>query len=212
MIRLGSVHEARVFVTKKPIKANLMSRLLALGVIGLVLAFDPAVSLAQDSMTANTSVAQANDRDRFRSIDQDVQDLRTEILDLSLELLQLEEELLFPANSQTAFFVALDVGDYFMLDSINLKINGKEVANYLYKDREIDALQRGGVHRLHMANLSSGDHEVETVIIGKGANARDYRRNATLTFRKNTGAKYVTLEITDRSRNQQPEVVINDWE
>lgn len=180
-----------------------MSRPFALTVICLILAFDPAMSFAQDAGVS---------RDRFRSIDQDVQDLKKEIVDLYQDLFQLEEDLLFPANSQTAFFIALDVGDYFKLDSVNLKINGKEVANYLYKASEIDALQRGGVHRLHMANLKTGDHEVEMEIIGKGANARDYRRNATLTFRKEVGAKYVTLEVTDRTRNQQPDVVINDWE
>ena len=180
-----------------------MSRQFALPVICLMLAFDPSTSFAQD-----TGVS----RDRFRSIDQDVQDLKKEIVDIYQDLFQLEEDLLFPANSQTAFFIALDVGDYFTLDSVNLKINGKEVANYLYKAREIDALQRGGVHRLHMANLTTGDHEVEMEIIGKGANARDYRRNATLRFRKEVGAKYVTLEVTDRTQNQQPEIVINDWE
>ena len=38
----------------------------------------------------------------------------------------LEEELLFPANSQVAFFLSMDVGEYFALDSVNIKIDGKE--------------------------------------------------------------------------------------
>ena len=177
-----------------------MSRHLAFRVISLLLAFGPAMSVAQDS------------GERFRSLDQDVQELKNEMLDLNSDLIELEEELLYPANSQTAFFVALDVGDYFTLDSINLKIDGKDVANYLYKSREVDALQRGGVHRLHMANLKDGDYELTAAIIGKGANARDYRRDATLTFSKDSDAKYVTLEITDRRSNQQPEVVLRQWE
>lgn len=189
-----------------------MSRQLALSLIYLFLAIIPAVSVAQDSVNSGAASAETALRDRFRGIDQDVQDLNKELLALNQDITELEEELLFPAASQTAFFVALDVGDYFTLDSINLKINGKVVANYLYKSREVDALQRGGVHRLHMANLDAGDHELVAEFIGKGANARDYRRESTMTFNKRSGAKHVTLEITDRMQNQQPHVVIRNWE
>ena len=151
-------------------------------------------------------------REQFRSLDQDVQDLKKEVLDLNRDLFLLEEELLFPANSQVAFFISMDIGEYFELDSINLKIDGKEVANYLYTEREVGALIRGGVHRVHMANLKTGDHELIAVFTGQGPHARDYRRGATMTFRKGIGAKYLELEITDRVRKQQPEFVIKEWE
>lgn len=155
---------------------------------------------------------QAESREGFRSIDQDVQTLKKEVLDLNRDLFLLEEELLFPANSQVAFFISMDVGEYFELDSVNIKIDGKEVANYLYTAREADALTRGGVHRVHMANLKTGDHELIAVFIGKGPHIRDYRRGATLNFNKGIGAKYVELEITDRVKKQQPEFVIKEWE
>jgi len=154
----------------------------------------------------------ADSRDEFRSIDRNVQALKKEVLDLNRDLFLLEEELLFPANSQVAFFVSLDVGEYFELDSINIKIDGKEVANYLYTAREADALVRGGVQRLHMANLKTGDHELVAIFTGKGPNIRDYRRGATLNFNKGIGAKYLELEITDRVQKQQPEFVIKEWE
>jgi len=162
--------------------------------------------------TAAEDSEEAGSRDEFRSIDQDVQALKKEVLDLNRDLFLLEEELLFPANSQVAFFVSLDVGEYFELDSINIKIDGKEVANYLYTVREADALVRGGVQRVHMANLKTGDHELVAIFTGKGPNIRDYRRGATLNFKKGIGAKYVELEITDRIRKQQPEFVIKEWE
>lgn len=157
-------------------------------------------------------VAEAQVRTEFRSLDEDVQSLKKEVLDLNRDLFLLEEELLFPANSQVAFFVSLDVGEYFDLDAINLKIDGKDVSNYLYTEREVGALQRGGVHRLHMENLKVGDHELIAVFTGKGPNVRDYRRGATLNFSKGIGAKYVELEITDRVTKQQPEFVIKEWE
>ena len=142
----------------------------------------------------------------------EVQMLKKDVLDLNRDLFLLEEELLFPANSQVAFFVSMDVGEYFELDSLNLKIDGKEVANYLYTAREVDALIRGGVQRVHMANLKTGDHELVAIFTGKGPHVREYRRGATLNFNKGIGAKYVELEITDRVKKQQPEFVIKEWE
>ena len=181
-----------------------------------------AVSIAQEAapMDADAAAASANmlaaaegeSRDQFRSLDKNVQDLKKEVLDLNRDLFLLEEELLFPANSQVAFFISMDVGEYFALDSVNLKIDGKEVANYLYTDREIDALLQGGVHRVHMANLKTGDHELIAIFTGKGPHTREYRRGATVTISKGIGAKYLELEITDRIKKQQPEFVIKEWE
>jgi hypothetical protein len=163
-----------------------------------------------EAMSAQASESES--RDQFRSLDQDVQTLKKEVLDLNRDLFLLEEELLFPANSQVAFFISMDVGEYFELDSVNIKIDGKEVANYLYTAREADALIRGGVHRVHMANLKTGDHELIAIFTGKGPHVRDYRRGATITFDKGIGAKYLELEITDRVKKQQPEFVIKEWE
>ncbi len=157
-------------------------------------------------------VGEAQARAEFRSLDTDVQSLKKEVLDLNRDLYLLEEELLFPANSQVAFFVSLDVGEYFDLDAINLKIDGKEVSNYLYTEREVGALHRGGVHRMHMENLKVGNHELVAVFTGKGPNVRDYRRGATMNFSKGIGAKYVELEITDKITKQQPEFVLKEWE
>jgi hypothetical protein len=111
-----------------------------------------------------------------------------------------------------ALFVSMDVGKYFELDSVSVKIDGKEVSNYLYTAREVDALIRGGVHRLHMANLKTGEHQLVAVFTGKGPHGRDYRRGATMTIDKGIGAKYVELKISDRVRQQQPEFIIRDWE
>ena len=180
------------------------------------------ISVAQDAVpldadaamldSQSVAAAESQSRDQFRALDKDVQSLKKEVLDLNRDLFLLEEELLFPANSQVAFFVSMDVGEYFKLDSVSLKIDGKEVANYLYTEREADALMRGGVHRLHMANLKTGDHELIAIFTGQGPHTRDYRRGATVKINKGIGAKYLELEINDRVRKQQPEFEIKEWE
>lgn len=172
----------------------------------------PIDSAAVMASSQSAGAAEAQSRAGFRSLDEDVQSLKKQVLDLNRDLFLLEEELLFPANSQVAFFISVDVGEYFELDSVNLKIDGKEVANYLYTQREAGALLRGGVHRVHMGNLKVGDHELVAVFTGKGPHARDYRRGATMNFDKGIGAKYLELEITDRVTKQQPAFEIKEWE
>jgi hypothetical protein len=127
-------------------------------------------------------------------------------------LFVLEEELLFPANTQVAVFISMDIGEFFALDSLTLKIDNKEVANYLYTPREAEALLKGGVHRVYLGNLKVGEHQLVAFFSGKGPNTRDYKRGANIKFEKGVGAKYLELKITDRQRKAQPEFAIKDWE
>jgi hypothetical protein len=150
--------------------------------------------------------------ENFKSLDEEVQALKKEVLDLNRELFVLEEELLFPANTQVAVFVSMDVGEFFALDSVTLKLDDKEVANYLYTEREAQALLRGGVHRVFIGNLKAGEHELIALFTGQGPNARDYRRGATIKVTKGVGAKYVELKISDRAVKAQPEFVVKEWE
>jgi hypothetical protein len=174
---------------------------------------------AGDASTAGTQAAgtqaagdNAADAGGTRALDQQIQDLKKDVIDLNRDLFVLEEELLFPANTQVAVFVSMDVGDFFALDSISLKVDNHDVSNYLYTPREVAALIKGGVQRLYVGNLKAGQHELVALFNGKGPNDRYYRRGATLKFEKGVGAKYLELKITDRARAQQPEFEIKDWE
>jgi len=147
-----------------------------------------------------------------RGLDEQIQELKKQVVDLNKDLFVLEEELLFPANTQVAVFVSMDVGDFFGLDSVTLKVDDKDVSNYLYTPRETAALLKGGVQRLYVGNLKAGEHELVAFFSGKGPNERDYRRGASIRFEKGIGAKYLELKITDKVRRQQPEFEIRDWE
>jgi len=147
-----------------------------------------------------------------RGLDQEIQDLKKDVVDLNKDLFILEEELLFPANTQVAVFLSVDVGQFFALDSVQLKLDRKEVINYLYTPRELDALLKGGVQRLYLGNLKVGAHELVAFFSGKGPNERAYKRGASLRFEKGVGAKYLELKIDDRQRKLQPEFEIKDWE
>jgi hypothetical protein len=148
----------------------------------------------------------------FQGLDADVQSLKQQVVDLNRDLFMLEEELLFPANTQVAVFVSMDVGTFFALDSVKILLDGKEVSNYLYTQREAEALLRGGVHRVWLGNLRAGKHEMTAFFTGKGPHERDYQRGATLEIDKGVGAKYVELKISDRARQLQPEFIVKEWE
>jgi hypothetical protein len=165
-----------------------------------------------DAGTATPSAAPADTAANTRSLDEQIQGLKKDVVDLNKDLFVLEEELLFPANTQVAVFVSMDVGDFFALDSITLKIDNKDVSNYLYTPREVAALLKGGVQRLYVGNLKAGQHELVAFFNGKGPHERDYRRAANVRFEKGVGAKYLELKITDHQRAQQPEFEIKDWE
>jgi hypothetical protein len=169
----------------------------------------PAAAAPSDAAPAGDGAPAGGD---FKSLDGEVQGLKKEVLDLNRDLFLLEEELLFPANTQVAVFLSMDVGTFFELDSVQIKLDDKEVTNYLYTEREVEALNRGGVHRVFLGNLKVGKHELVAFFTGKGPHERDYKRGATLSFEKGVGAKYLELRISDRQSKQQPEFVVKEWE
>ena len=146
------------------------------------------------------------------TLDGRVQDVKSDVIKLNRDLLVLEEELLFPANTQVALFVSMDVGNMFELDSVQIKLDDKLVANYLYTALEVQALHRGGVQRVYLGNLRTGNHELVALFTGKGPHERDYRRGATVKFEKGTEAKYIELRITDSTGKLQPEFDVKLWQ
>ncbi len=172
----------------------------------------PPADEAPAAVPAGAPAAPAASGGDFKSLDGEVQGLKKEVLDLNRDLFMLEEELLFPANTQVAVFLSLDVGTFFELDSVQIRLDNKVVANYLYTDREVEALNRGGVHRVFIGNLKTGKHELVAFFTGKGPHERDYKRGANLNFEKGVGAKYLELKISDRQSAQQPEFKVKEWE
>jgi hypothetical protein len=168
-----------------------------------------AAALAAHSAAASAGGTQSAE---FKTLDQEVQGLKKDVIDLNKDLFVLEEELLFPANTQVAVYVSMDVGTFFALDSVTVKIDNKEVKNYLYTAREADAMLKGGVQQIYLGNLKVGKHELVAFFTGKGPVERDYRRGATINFDKGVGAKYLELKITDKVAKHQPEFTIKDWE
>ena len=58
------------------------------------------------------------------------------------------------------------------LDAVQLRIDGQLVAHYIYSAKELEALRKGGVQRLHTGNVATGDHQLEVLVDGKLAGGK----------------------------------------
>ncbi|NNE62561.1 MAG: AraC family transcriptional regulator [Gammaproteobacteria bacterium] len=141
-----------------------------------------------------------------------IEALKKEVLSLNRDLFILEEDLLFPANTQFSVFISVNAGTLFSLDSVQLKINDKNVSNHLYTDRELDALRRGGVQRLYIGNLPSGKHEIVAIFTGFGPGGREYRRGKTMVVEKTSEPQFVEFIVADDSDREQPVFEGRTWE
>ncbi|MFZ5550480.1 MAG: AraC family transcriptional regulator [Pseudomonadota bacterium] len=180
-----------------------------------------APALAADTPTASAAPAVAASAPAPTSapasapeaaLDTRVQDVKADVIKLNRDLLVLEEELLFPASTQVALFVSMDVGKLFSLDSVQIKLDDKVIANYLYTPAEVAALHRGGVQRVYVGNLKAGSHEIVAFFTGQGPNVRDYKRGTTLKFDKGSEPKYIELRIKDSTAKLQPEFDVKVWQ
>ena len=145
-------------------------------------------------------------------LDNRIQDVKGDVIRLNRDLMVLEEELLFPANTQVALFVSMDVGKLFSLDSVQLTLDDKVVSTYLYTPLEVQALHRGGMQRIFVGNLKAGEHAIDAFFTGRGPHTRDYKRGVTLKFDKGTEPKYIELRIKDLQQKLQPEFDVKVWQ
>ncbi len=146
-----------------------------------------------------------------KKLSREIQTLKSSVVTLNKDLRLMEEELLFPSSTQASFFVSLDVGQFFTLESIKLKLDGKHVASHLYSGKQRSALSRGGVQRLYLTNLNQGLHSVSAFFTGIGPNGRPYKRGTELQFTKGKGSQYLELAIVDDTAKQEAVFTINKW-
>ena len=159
------------------------------------------------TLTGTLARAQMGDDGPPTSMDSQMEDIKLSLVELKRDLVVLEEDLLFPASSQVAIFLAMNLGEFFALDAVTLKLNGKEVTHYLYTEKQVDALFRGGVQRLFVGNVRQGTNRLTAFFTGHGPSGRDYRRATSVEFEKTFEPTFVELKITDSTAKYQPEFV-----
>ena len=162
--------------------------------------------------TAHGSTQQADQKDQkeMRGLDEQVQEIKSDVLAISAELSRLEEKLLYPSGTQVAIFVALTQGDPMRLDAVRLQIDGQLVAHYIYSFKELEALRKGGVQRLYVGNVATGEHKLEVVVDGKLDGGADFSRTEHLAFRKDVKPKLVGLTLGGPQSGNSP-ITLGEW-
>jgi cell division protein FtsB len=175
--------------------------------VGQTLAADNSMNFAKEAKEQGAQAALST----VKKLSKEIQQLKSEVVGLNKDLRLMEEELLFPTSTQATVFVSLDIGQFFTLESVKLKLDDKQVATHLYSQKQRESLARGGIQRLHMTNLNQGRHTLSAFFTGLGPNGRAYKRASELSFTKGKGSQYIELAIIDDLDKQEPSFVIKQW-
>jgi hypothetical protein len=143
--------------------------------------------------------AQGVPREKIKGLDEQVQEIKSDVLGIAAELNQLEEKLLYPSNTQVSVFISLANGEPFRLDSVEIRLGGKPVAHHLYTFKELEALQKGGVQRIYTGNIRTGEHDLQVSVIGKSARGADLRETESFKVNKDVGPKIVEISLAAQS-------------
>jgi hypothetical protein len=154
--------------------------------------------------------AQQDDQRQLKGLDEQVQEIKSDVLSISEELSRLEEKLLYPSGTQVAIFVALAQGDQMRLDAVRLQIDGKLVAHHIYSFKELEALRKGGVQRIYVGNVATGDHQLEVLVDGKREGGADFTGTERFTFRKEVKPKLVGLTLAGPGSDKTP-IALGEW-
>ena len=162
------------------------------------------------TVSSAPSWAQTSSREEMRSLDEQVQEIKSDVLGIAAELGTLEEHLLYPSNTQVAVFVSLASGADFRLDSVQLQIDGELAAHYIYSFKELEALQEGGVQRLYTGNIATGPHEMQVSIAGKSTSGREFESSQSFTIDKGINPRLVGLTLAGPDAGQSA-IQLGDW-
>jgi hypothetical protein len=180
-------------------------------VVGVVLALSfaalgglHAAAVPEDSKTEAKVPDAPPDQQQMRGLDEQVQEVKSDVLSIAAELNQLEEKLLYPSGTQVAIFIALAQGDQMRLDAVRLEIDGQLVAHYIYSSKELEALRKGGVQRIYVGNVATGDHQLNVLVDGKLKAGADFSRTEHFTFHKEVKPKLVELTVGGPDSGKTP--------
>lgn len=159
-------------------------------------------------MLSFSAYAEEVSKDQIKSLDEQVQEIKTDTLSIATQMRLLEEKLLYPSSTQVAVFVSLDNGATLRLDSIEIQLDGKPAAQHLYTLRELEALQKGGVQRIYTGNIKSGEHDLQVLVTGKTLGGPGLRKKESFKFIKDERPKVLEVNLVDSGDHI---ITFRDW-
>jgi len=159
---------------------------------------------------AQASAADESARAQMKGLDEQVQEVKSDVLSIAADLNQLEEKLLYPSDTHLAVFVSLVHGETLRLDAVHIQIDGQPATHYIYSFKELDALRKGGVQRIYSGNIATGAHEMQVSVSAKLANGKDYVQTEHFSFTKEVKPKLLGV-VLGGPESPQPGIHLGDW-
>ncbi len=156
-------------------------------------------------------MAQDISGNEMRSLDGQVQEVKSDVLSIASELGNLEERLLYPSNTQIALFVAMPEGEAFRLDAVQVEINGELATHHIYSYKELEALQKGGVQRVYTGNVATGDHQLTVTMMGKLKDGKDISQSDSFAFAKGIEPKALGITLGRPGSGSASGIQVGDW-
>jgi hypothetical protein len=150
--------------------------------------------------------AQDASKDQNKGLDEQVQEIKTDVLSIAAQLNQLEEKLLYPSDTQIAIFVSMAKDEKYRLDAVDIGLDGKSVAHHLYTFKELEALRKGGVQRIYVGNVRTGEHALQVTVMGKSEGGSDFQKSGSFKISKNIGPKLVGVVLASGKT-----ITVKDW-
>jgi len=202
------MYKVRELLANSRIYRQFLSRLASAscksrGVVWFVLVVVVALLSGSPGFSEDTS------SDQMKGLDEQVQEIKSDVLSIAAELSLLEEKLLYPSNTHVAVFVSFAAGETIRIDSAQIKIDGESVARHIYSFNELEALKKGGVQRIFTGNLATGEHQLEVSVAGKVAADQDLSASASFSFRKDVEPEVVGIKLAER--NGDLGIEFEDW-
>ena len=187
-------------------------KVIVLGISALLLILPAYAQEAPKEQTKEAPKEQTKEasKEQMKGLDEQVQEIKTDVLAIAAQLNQLEEKLLYPSDTQIAIFVSVAEGEKFRLDAVDIEMDGKSVAHHLYTFKELEALKKGGVQRIYVGNIRTGEHPLQVTVLGKSEGGSDFQKGESFTITKNIGPKLVGVVLAGTGIGSKT-ITLKDW-
>ncbi len=149
-------------------------------------------------------------KEQHKGLDEQVQEIKSDVLSIAAELNQLEEKLIYPSDTQIAIFVSMAKGEKNRLDAVDIELDGKSVAHHLYTFKELEALQKGGVQRIFVGNVRTGEHALQVTTFWRSEGGQDFQKGEKLGITKDVGPKLVGVVLSGTGTGSNT-IALKDW-
>ena len=187
-------------------------KVIVVGISALFLILPAYGQEAPKEQTKEASKEQNKEasKEQNKGLDEQVQEIKTDVLAIAAELNQLEEKLLYPSDTQVAVFVSVAKGEKFRLDAVDISLDGTSVAHHLYTFKELEALQKGGVQRIYVGNVRTGEHALQVTAMGKSEGGSDFQKGESFKITKNIGPRLVGVVLAGTGIGSKT-ITLKDW-